>query len=363
MNYLKKSMLFIPLVILAGCNTSSSKTNSVQKIVAKPLTNYVYSDKKADKLMEERKQIIESIKVTYKGKAYHNVKFAEAIDSEQVVVKLVDVNDHEIDLLFDIEGNKQCHIYEQPNIESFPCSDVYRSENSTTTLIDAKTIDSHIEVKVEYNNELSELISSIGSTVLTASQNGNHIDIITSFAFDDFYQDVLKTKAADNHSTLGATTYLQLEEIIEQYRGSDMTLKFNNRIGGSADDDINLYSAVMIHKNNLITMVTPTGSVFSGGTDLFAAGKERILQKTNKNVAIEANKQIGVHSWSDGKQSAKEIPYTDESHRKQATFCQMVLGDKGVDFYLFTLNAAPFNGAHWITKSDSDKYNFITRIE
>lgn len=39
------------------------------------------------------------------------------------------------------------------------------------------------------------------------------------------------------------------------------------------------------------------------------------------------------------------------------------MGDKGVDFYLFTLDSAPFNGEHWITKADSDKYQFITHIE
>ncbi len=34
----------------------------------------------------------------------------------------------------------------------------------------------------------------------------------------------------------------------------------------------------------------PTGSVFSGGTDLFAAGSPRILQRADATKAIELNK-------------------------------------------------------------------------
>lgn len=111
------------------------------------------------------------------------------------------------------------------------------------------------------------------------------------------------------------------------------------------------------------TVVTATGSVFSGGTDLFAAGKQRILQRSNVNNAIELNKQVGVHSWGEGDKTAKEFPYTDESHRKQATYFKTMMGDKGIDFYLFTLDSAPANGAHWMTKADSDKYGFITQID
>ena len=154
-----------------------------------------------------------------------------------------------------------------------------------------------------------------------------------------------------------------MKDIIEQYSGLGMTLKFNNHIGGSADDDINMYTGLMIKDNNMTTMVTATGSVFSGGTDLFTAGNLRILQRSNKAVAIEKNQQVGVHSWSNGQDSAKDIAYTDESHRRQATYFNTMLGDQGVDFYIFTLDSAPADGAHWLTKADSDKYSFITRIE
>ena len=119
----------------------------------------------------------------------------------------------------------------------------------------------------------------------------------------------------------------------------------------------------MINNNKVTTVVTPTGSVFSGGTDLFAAGNPRILQRADTTKAVELNKQVGVHSWAEGDKTAKEFPYTNESHRQQATYFTKVMGGKGIDFYIFTLDSAPASGEHWMTKADSDKYGFITRIE
>jgi hypothetical protein len=135
-------------------------------------------------------------------------------------------------------------------------------------------------------------------------------------------------------------------------------------VNGSLDDDINMYTGLMIRDNNMTTVVTESGAVFSGGTDLFAAGSSRILQRSTKIEAIENNQQIGVHSWGDGDgTTALDIPYTDDSHRKQATYFETMLGDTGVDFYIFTLEAAPFDGEHWVTRSESDTYGLITEIE
>ncbi|EAR56043.1 hypothetical protein SKA34_11545 [Photobacterium sp. SKA34] len=36
-----------------------------------------------------------------------------------------------------------------------------------------------------------------------------------------------------------------------------------------------------------------------------------------------------------------------------------MLGDKGVDFYMYTLDSAPASGEHWVTKNESDKYGLI----
>ncbi|CAK3079367.1 Alpha/beta hydrolase [Vibrio crassostreae] len=369
MNKYRKTLLALPLIILAGCNSSSnsgsSSGNAATKAQVKPKADYVFSSVKLGKLYQEREELQESMKLTYDGVLYDQIQFAEDISEKQKVVRLASRLGQSVDLYFPDAGFDNCGIYtEGKGLDAFDCSASLRSVSNETTLIQT-TANSTKAVELEYQNELSQYVTSLGSTILSKTKKGNKVTITTSFAFNAFYRDVLKETGAVERiqSTLGASTYSQLFDIVKLYPGSEMTLKFTNHIGGSADDEINMYTGRMINNNKMTTIVTPTGSVFSGGTDLFAAGNPRILQRADSTKAIELNKQVGVHSWAEGDKTAKEFPYTNESHRQQATYFKKVMGDKGIDFYIFTLDSAPASGEHWVTKADSDKYDFITRIE
>ncbi|MEZ8016887.1 alpha/beta hydrolase [Vibrio splendidus] len=366
MNSYRKTLLALPLIILAGCNSSSNSGKPTIKAQVKPKADYVFSSAKLGKLYQERQEIQESMKLTYDGVQYETIQFSEDISDEQKVIRLADSLGQSVDLYLPDAGVDDCGIYSEGNYyDSFDCEASQRSIGNDTTLIQTTTNGRKLAVKLEYQSELSQYVTSLGSTILNKTKNGNKITITTSFAFNAFYRDVFQNTGAVERitSTLGATTYSQLFDIVKLYPGSEMILKFNNHIGGSADDDINMYTGRMIKNSNMTTIVTPTGSVFSGGTDLFAAGNPRILQRADTTKAIEKNKQVGVHSWGEGDKTAKEFPYTDVSHRKQATYFKKVMGEKGIDFYIFTLDSAPASGEHWVTKSDSDKYGFITRIE
>ncbi|SMY34989.1 alpha/beta hydrolase [Photobacterium andalusiense] len=367
MNNYRKTLLALPLIILAGCNSSSNSNKTITKAQVKPKADYVFSSAKLDELYQERQEIQqEAMRLTYDGVQYNKILFAEDLNREQKVVRLADSLGRQIDLYLPDAGVDSCGIYtERKGLDLFDCDAALRSVSNETTLIKTTTNNKELPIELEYDNDLSQYVTSIGSTILSTTQNGNQITITTSFAFNAFYHNVLKeTGTVDRiESTLGVSTYSQLFDIVKLYQGSEMTLRFNNHIGGSADDDINMYTGLMIKSNNMTTVVTPTGSVFSGGTDLFAAGYPRILQRADTNKAIALNKQVGVHSWAEGDKTAKEFPYTDESHRKQATYFKKVMGNKGIDFYIFTLDSAPASGEHWMTKADSDKYSFITRIE
>ena len=366
MNKSKLTLLLAPLVILAGCNSGSSSNNIDKKSVTKPVADYTFSNKELMSLMSEREEILNSIRINYQGNSYDKILFAENLSEEQLVIKLADQNNNKIDFMLSSDDEVKCVIYSSnTQVDVFDCDSSTQSTSGESTLIQSTTQLASQPIQVEFISDAPEYIASVGSTILTATQNNNQVDIVTSFSFNDFYRDVfnITDETEKIHSTLGVTTFLQLSEIVKENVGTNMIMKFNNDIGGSADDDINMYTGLMIHNHQMSTLVTPTGSVFSGGTDLFAAGNPRILQRSNNTDAIETNEQIGVHSWSDGQNSAKDIPYTDTSHRKQATFFNTVMGEKGIDFYVFTLDAAPFDGAHWITKSDSDKYGFITEIQ
>ncbi|WP_435250145.1 alpha/beta hydrolase [Vibrio sp. nBUS_14] len=366
MNHYRKALLALPLILLAGCNSSSSSNKPATKAQAKPKADYVFSSVKLGKLYQEREELQKAMKLTYDGVQYETILFAEDISDVQKVVSLADSLGQSVDLYFPDAGFESCGIYtESKGLDVFDCGTAQRSIGNDTTLIQTTTSDRKLAVKLEYQSELSQYVTSLGSTILSKTKSGNKVTITTSFAFNAFYRDVLnETGAVDRiQSTLGASTYSQLFDIVKLYQGSEMTLKFTNHIGGSADDDINMYTGRMIHNNNMTTIVTPTGSVFSGGTDLFAAGNPRILQRADTTKAVELNKQVGVHSWAEGDKTAKEFPYTNESHRQQATYFTKVMGGKGIDFYIFTLDSAPASGEHWMTKADSDKYGFITRIE
>ncbi|ELH4835589.1 alpha/beta hydrolase [Vibrio harveyi] len=365
MNQYRKTLLALPLIFLAGCNSSSDSGKATTKAQVKPKADYLFSSEKLDELYKERQGLQEAIKLDYDGVQYDTILFAENISRKQKVVRLADSLGHQVDLYLPDAGVDDCAVYREGDFyDTFDCGSAKRSVGNDTTLINTTTITKK-PVELEYSNKLVQHVPILGSTILSKTKNGNKVTITTSFAFNAFYRDILQDTGTVERirSTLGMTTYSQLLDIVKLYSGSEMTLKFNNHIGGSADDDINMYTGRMIKSNNMTTIVTPMGSVFSGGTDLFAAGNPRVLQRADTTKAIELNEQIGVHSWGEEDKTAKDFPYTNESHRKQATYFKQMLGDKGIDFYIFTLNSAPASGQYWMTKSDSDKYNFITRIE
>ncbi|QUM84621.1 hypothetical protein [Moritella sp. 28] len=367
--------------VLSGCGSDSSSTAPVKPPTkpvnpptkpvnppatpVKPKADYVFSPDKLDEVKRERQDIQDhAMALTYNGVRYDKIKFSEEVTDSEKLIRLTDNSGlKNVDLyLPGAVDNKNCIIYAESKIlDKFNCDANIRSISNDTTLIATTTIDKNLSVSLEYNNDMSEYVTAIGNTILSEAKNGNKVTITTSFAFSYFYRDA--NPGVEMPSTLGASTYFQLSDIVNSNLGSKMTLKFNNFVGGSGDDGINMYTGLMINSNKMTTIVTSTGSVFSGGTDLFAAGNPRILQRSDTNKAIELNKQVGVHSWAEDGKTAKEFPYTNESHRKQATYFNKVMGDKGVDFYIFTLDSAPAIGAHWMTRADSDKYDFITRIE
>ncbi|KJF96184.1 hypothetical protein [Photobacterium angustum] len=364
----RKLLLASSLVILAGCNSGSRSDAkyTITKEVIKPAADYNFNAEEISQLVKNREEYLRSIDLTFDGTVYNRVKFAHQVLDDTIVVKLADNYDHNIDLMIEFDDDAQCVIYKKDKYrEVFDCGEINKPEpDDNSTFIQSTSTPNMNNVILNYDNDKIEELPMIGSTLLSVEYYSDNIDIITSFAFKDFYNDLLKghediTERELNLSSLGLTTYQQLSKIVEDYYGQGMLIKFDNHIGGSMDDEINMYTGLIIRDNHMSTMVTRNGSVFSGGTDLFAAGEERYLQLAQPVANIEITKQVGVHSWSEGDKTAKEFPFTDLSHRKQATYFKTMLGDKGVDFYMYTLDSAPASGEHWVTKKESDKYGLI----
>lgn len=338
-----------------------------------PVADYTFSNSELEALLAQRIPLFEVATSNYAGAAYQEVRFVQELDEDTYLFRLHYNENSYIQLLI-AEGNDTCFIYDNTqSFDSFPCDESRISTSENLVLIQSVTQSSGASITLELNNELLGDAIQIGTTVLTAEVQDNNLSIKTSYAFEGLLGELLNreilTKPDDIRigSALGVTTYLQLRDIVEQHAGANMTFEFANHVNGSLDDDINMYTGLMIQENQMDTLVITNGSVFSGGTDLFAAGQERILVRSSDIEAIELNQQIGVHSWggeddNGNRVSALEIPFSDDSHRKQATYFDTVLGEQGIDFYLFTLESAPFDGEYWMSRADSENFSFITEI-
>ncbi len=120
-------------------------------------------------------------------------------------------------------------------------------------------------------------------------------------------------------------------------------------VPGSIDDEINLAASKEIRKHHINTYVPKNGMVASGGTDMFLAGDERAIHPTAK---------LGVHSWSDGDQSALDFPEDHEEHKKYLTYYSEM--NIPLSFYWYTLEVAPPDDIHWMTNEEIEKYNILT---
>ena len=120
-------------------------------------------------------------------------------------------------------------------------------------------------------------------------------------------------------------------------------------IDGSVDDEANLELARMVRRAGFTTIVPSDGMVASGGTDLFLAGVDRIL---------EEGACVGVHSWGDGFIDGSSLPRTSSSHRPYLEYYRLM--EIPEEFYWFTLKSASASDIHWMDRSEADGFGITT---
>lgn len=150
--------------------------------------------------------------------------------------------------------------------------------------------------------------------------------------------------------SLGTSTYGQMKSAIDNNNLDTLVIE---NVSGSVNDAINLHTARLVRNAGLTTLMPKGGEAYSGGVDLFAAGKVRVYEDGGK---------LGVHSWccENGK-DAGQLSKADPAHNVQLTYFREMMGvDKGPEFYFFTIDAAPADGIHIMTKAEIDKYQLTT---
>jgi hypothetical protein len=149
---------------------------------------------------------------------------------------------------------------------------------------------------------------------------------------------------------VGPQTPDDLSDFIDRHPSA--TLYSLRHIEGSVDDEANLEAARILRQHGVTTLVESDGLVASGGTDLFLAGTRRV---------VEAGACIGVHSWADSLgQEGVDLSDDDPQHDMFLDYyAQMGIDD---DFYWFTLDAAPAQGMHWMTRAELEAYGVATEF-
>jgi hypothetical protein len=150
--------------------------------------------------------------------------------------------------------------------------------------------------------------------------------------------------------TLGSKTYIQIKDLINQ-NPSVKTIKFIS-IDGSVNDAINMHTGRLIRNAQLTTYMPSTGEAYSGGVDLYVSGFNRVYEIGGK---------LGVHSWCcEAGKPADQLGKDHKGHGAQLTFFREILGKElGPEFYFYTINAAPFDSVHVMTKQELIKYKII----
>jgi len=124
-------------------------------------------------------------------------------------------------------------------------------------------------------------------------------------------------------------------------------------VPGSADDLSNLAVARDVREAGLTTVIRSDGMIASGGTDLFLAGVQRV---------VEPGACIGVHSWAEGGlftiTSGREFSRDAPEHQKYLDYYREMQIDE--DFYRFTLDAADFDDIYWMSASELNRFGFST---
>lgn len=117
------------------------------------------------------------------------------------------------------------------------------------------------------------------------------------------------------------------------------------QVFGSTDDEAMIDMGYFLRAQGLHTFIPGTGEVNSGGVDLFLAGVRR---------AIAPGALVGVHSWADGFGDGAAYPRDAPEHQLNRQYIADMLGSDA--FYWFTLQAAPSDGIHHMTRGEINRF-------
>ena len=207
----------------------------------------------------------------------------------------------------------------------------------------------HGEISVEASEDFD-----VRAKGKLAGESGEKINVRFDFNEALIGSGASKLKVRDGQAflsgTLGTVTYDQVKDLIKKHPEIN-TITLTD-VEGSVNDAVNMHTGRLVREAGLNTRVLADSEIASGGVDLFCAGVKRFAEK---------GARIGVHSWGGNGYTATDIPTDHPDHRFQIAYFKQVLGEQhGPKFYFYTLQAAPFDGIHWMSVKEINDWKVVT---
>lgn len=120
-------------------------------------------------------------------------------------------------------------------------------------------------------------------------------------------------------------------------------------MSGSSDEGATHRMGYLIRSQGLNTHLSGQSEIYSGAVSLFLAGKRRTMAP---------GAVVGVHSWADGFGEGSSYPRSAGEHDANVRYTQDMLGSDA--FYWFTLQAAPSNEIHIMTRAEMAQLGMLT---
>lgn len=147
--------------------------------------------------------------------------------------------------------------------------------------------------------------------------------------------------------TIVSRTPRQVERALRQTPGIRMLEQ--TLVWGSVDSAALNRLGRSVRRAGLAPHLGAEAEVYSGGSVLFLAGRERTME----DGAI-----IGVHAWRDGHGIATDFPPGSPLHEPERSFVRDMLGADA--FYWFYIAAAPPDGMHILTAEEIARFGLVT---
>ena len=223
--------------------------------------------------------------------------------------------------------------------------DIFEADNGAGSLTFAETGMLEVSVKDDFEIEISGTLKGKSDKTIDVFASIN--DAIIGAGNSKLE---IKEGNAFLSGTLGTVTYPQIKSLISEHP-EIQTITLTD-VEGSVNDSINMHTGRILREAGLNTRVLKNSQIASGGVDLYCSGVRRFGEEGAK---------VGVHSWGGQGYTGGDLPKDHPDHQFQLAYFGKMLGvSEGKNFYFYTLEAAPFDGVHWMSVDELKKWDVVT---